>query len=203
MKLTPFIDKLFDKAKNADFEDFEIFYAGGRSFRVRIFEGNVDEYSVNKTYGISFRGLSGGKMGYSYTEAFDDEAIDMLIRHAQKNAEIIENEDKQFIFAGSGSYSEVNAYNEALDAVSAKEKIATALRLEQLAKNSHPAITSVATTVIQSGSGRIKIKNSKGMDLSFEDNFLLCYTVPIAQKGEKKMDGTEFQMVRDFTELDP
>ena len=202
MNVNLFVDKLFDKAKNSGFEDFEIYYSGGRSFRVKIFEGKVDEYSVNKTYGISFRGLNGGKMGYAYTEAFDDEAIDMLIRHALQNAAIIENEDKQFIFAGSQSYSEVDAYNEALDNVTAKDKIEAALRLEQLAKNSHPAITSVATTIMQSGSGKIKIKNSKGLDLAFGDNFLFCYTVPIAQKGEKKVDGGEFQMVRDFSELD-
>jgi len=201
MKLNPFIDKLFDSAQRSDFEDFEIYYSGGRSFRVKIFEGKVDEYSVNKTYGVSFRGLYKGKMGYSYTEAFDDTAIDMLIKNALENAQIIESEDKQFIFAGSEKYSEVSAYNEPLDDVRAKEKIKTALKLEKMAKDGHPEISSVATTVVQSGSGKIRIKNSKGLDLEFQDNLLFCYTIPIAKKGEKMVDGAEFQMVRDMSEL--
>ncbi len=202
MNLNLFMDKLFEAAKKSDFEDFEIYYSGGRSFMVRVYEGKVDEYSVNKTYGISFRALLNGKMGYSYTEAFDDESIDYLINKATQNAQIIENEDKQFIFAGSEKYSEVVAYNEALDDVPAKEKIKIALELEELAKNGHPSISSVATTILQSGSGKIKIKNSKGLDLSFEDNMLFCYVVPIAKSGEKMVDGAEFQLVTDMSELD-
>ena len=202
MNLNLFMDKLFDRAKTADFEDFEIYYSGGRSFRVKIFEGKVDEYSVNKTYGISFRGLHKGKMGYSYTEAFDDDAIDMLIKNALENAQIIENEDKQFIFAGSESYSEVSAYNPTLDEVRAKDKIKMALRLEELARNGHPLITSVASTVMQSGSGKIKIKNSKGLDLVFEDNFIFCYVFPVAEKGDKKINGIEYQMAKDISEID-
>ncbi len=202
MNLNLFIDKLFEAAEKSDFKDFEIYYSGGRSFMVRIFEGKVDEYSVNKTYGISFRGLLDGKMGYSYTEAFDDESIEYLIKKATQNAQIIENEDKQFIFGGSEKYSEVIAYNEELDKVRAKDKIKIALKLEELAKNAHPSITSVATTIVQSGSGKIKIKNSKGLDLTFQDNMMFCYVVPVAQKGEKKVDGAEFQLISDISELD-
>ena len=202
MKLNPFIDKLFEKASQSDFEDFEIYYSGGRSFRAKIFEGKVDEYSVNRTYGVSFRGLHQGKMGYSYTEAFDDGAIDMLIKNAIENAQIIENEDKQFIFAGSKSYSGIEAYNEELDAVRAKEKIKAALALERAAKSGHPSIQSVATTVMQSGSGKMRIKNSKGLDLTFQDNLIFCYVVPIAKDGEKMVDGAAFQIERDFSKLD-
>lgn len=202
MNINLFIDKLFEEAKKSEFTDFEVYYSGGDSFRVKVFEGKVDDYSVNTTYGISFRGLYNGKMGYSYTEAFDDDACTMLIENAMQNAKIIENEDKQFIFSGSKSYNEVNAYNKELDNVGAKEKIEAALSLEKLAKNGHPAIDSVAHTLIQSGSGEIKIKNSKGLDLSFKDNLLFSYVIPVAKKGEKRVDGSAYQIVRDFTELD-
>ena len=84
----------------------------------------------------------------------------------------------------------------------AKEKIKVALKLEEAAKNGHPSIQSVATTVMQSGSGKMRIKNSKGLDLTFQDNLVFCYVVPIAKDGEKMVDGVAFQIERDFSKLD-
>lgn len=202
MNINLFIDKLFIEAKKSDFNDFEVYYSGGDSFVVKIFEGKVNDYRVNTSHGISFRGLFKGKMGYSYTEAFDDDAIGMLIDNAMENAQVIENEDKQFIFAGSDSYENVISFNNSLEKVGVQEKIDTALALEKLAKEGHKAIDSVAHTVLQSGSGEIKIKNSKGLDLSFKDNLLFCYVVPIAKSGDKMVDGSSYQIVRDFKDLD-
>ncbi|MCK5128467.1 MAG: TldD/PmbA family protein [Clostridiales bacterium] len=202
MNINSFIDKLFERASASDFTDFEVFYSSGDSFHVKVFEGKVDDYSVNTSYGISFRGIYNGKMGYSYTEAFDDDAYDMLIDNAMQNAKVIENEDKQFIFAGSKSYQELDMYNKELDEVSIREKINAALKLEKLTKSGHPAIDSVANTVIQSGSGDVRIKNSKGLDLSFKNNLLFCYVVAIAKQGDKMIDGSGYQIVKDFSKLD-
>ncbi len=202
MNINIFIDKLFIEAEKSDFTDFEVYYSGGESFKVRVFEGKVKEYSVNTSLGISFRGIYNGKIGYSFTEAFDEDACQMLIDDAMQNARIIENEDKQFIFEGSSAYADVSAYNDALEKVSVQDKINAALTLEKLAKEGHEAIDSVAYTLIQSSSGEIKIKNSKGLDLAFKDNLLFCYVAPVAKSGDKKVDGSSYQIVRDFSKLD-
>jgi PmbA protein len=202
MNINSFIEKLFEEAKKSEFTDFEVYYAGGDSFHVRIFEGKVNDYSVNTSYGISFRGMLDGKMGYSFTEAFDEDAVKMLIDNALENARIIENDDKQFIYEGSDSYQEMDVYNYGLDEVTPQQKIDAALELEKYAKEGDKSIDSVAYTVMQSGSGEVRIKNSKGLDLSFKDNLLFTYVVPVAKKGDKMVDGSAYEIVTDFSKLD-
>jgi PmbA protein len=119
-------------------------------------------------------------MGYSYTEAFDDDAVAMLVSRAIGNAEVHEDDDPQFIFAGSPQYATVDAFSPALNALGAPEKIAMVKALEAEAMASSPSIRSVQyCTVTQSG-GRIRLKNSKGLDLQFRSNSMAAYLMAIA-----------------------
>ena len=84
MNIRDFAEKLFAKAKEAGFTEYEIYYVDGDSFKVTIYQSEIDQYSLNTHKGLSFRGLYNGKMGYSYTEVLDDYALDMLIKKPRK-----------------------------------------------------------------------------------------------------------------------
>ena len=47
------------------------------------------------------------KIGYSYTEILDEEAIDMLVNKAKENVLAIESDDIQFIYDGDKEYKDV------------------------------------------------------------------------------------------------
>ena len=201
MNVDQFIAELFAEAKKAGFTDYEAYYSGGSSFQCMVFEGEVSDYSVNSTAGLSFRGLLSGKMGYAYTEVLDSDAVRMLVHNARENAGIIENEDKQFIFEGSPEYQKVDVFNPALEEVSAKDKIDMALSLERKAKNADPRIETVGYCLVQSGEGESVIRNSKGLNLSHRDNVLIAFVEPVAKKGDKMVDGTAYRITRDFSEI--
>ena len=93
----------------------EAYYTDGDSFRVMVNQGQVGEYKVNTSCGLSFRAKINGQIGYSYTQAFDDAAIDMLINQVKENAGILEAKDEQFIFKGSSKYAELDTYIKKLD----------------------------------------------------------------------------------------
>ena len=57
---------------------------------------------------MSFRGKLGDRIGYSYTEILDEDAIDMLINKAKENVLAIESEDIQFIYDGDKDYEDIN-----------------------------------------------------------------------------------------------
>ena len=60
---------------------------------------------------ISFRGKLGDRIGYSYTEILDEDAIDMLVNKARENVLAIENEDIQFIYDGDKAVSYTHLVN--------------------------------------------------------------------------------------------
>ena len=56
MEFQSFKDKLFKKALNNGFDECEIYYVNRDSLSIKIYEGQVDSYNLNKTFGLSFRG---------------------------------------------------------------------------------------------------------------------------------------------------
>jgi PmbA protein len=189
MESKTFIEKLFERAKAAGLSEYEVYYREGSSFRAGVFEGEIDNYDVNTSAGLSFRTLRGGKMGYAYTEAFDDDAISMLIERASGNAAVVENEDPEFIFGGSRNYANVESFSEEIEAVGAAEKIEMVKKLEAEAKGYSEAIRSVNYCTVLSGSGGIRLTNSKGLDLSFRSNYMAAYLMAIAADGDGTTTG--------------
>ena len=74
-EINNFIDRLLEKAKQEGLNESEAFYTEGDSFRVMVNDGQVVEYKVNTSNGLSFRAKINGQIGYSYTQAFDGDVV--------------------------------------------------------------------------------------------------------------------------------
>ena len=202
MDIKDFRDKLFERAKKEGFSDYEIYYISGDSFRVTIFEGEIDQYSVNTDKGLSFRGLFNGKMGYSYTEILDDEALTMLIKNAKENALAIEDEDIEIIYGEKEAYAKVESFNEELEKVEASRKIDLALQLEKDAKNQSEKVKSIDDCIVASGKDERYISNSKGLDLSHKSNIIYALVSAVAEEEGKLNTAYSFKVTNDIEEID-
>ena len=115
MELNLFVEKLFKKAKDSGFSEYEVYYVDRESLSISVYKSEVEKYNVNNSAGLSFRGKLGDRIGYSYTEILDEYAIDMLVNKAKENVLAIESEDVQFIYDGDKEYkyteTEVNKLN--------------------------------------------------------------------------------------------
>ena len=134
MELKEFIDKLFEEAKNNGFNEYEVYYVDRESLSINVYKEEVEKYNLTTSYGLSFRGKINEKIGYSYTEILDEDAIKMLVKNAKESALTIENEDIQFIYEGDKEYAEVSTYYEALENLPADKLIDLALSMEKEAK---------------------------------------------------------------------
>ena len=202
MDIKKFRDILFQRAKEEGFTDYEIYFVNGDSFRVSIYEGEIDQYSVNTDIGLSFRGLFDGKMGYSYTEILDDEALEMLIKSAKENALAIEDEDVEIIYGEKNTYSNVDSYNEELEKVDASKKIDLAMKLEKEAKEQSDKVKSIDDCVVASGKGERYISNSKGLDLSHISNMVYALVSAVVEEDGKVNTAYSFKATYDFNEID-
>ena len=61
MNLRPMIDKLFAEGKKQGMKDMETYYGGGSSLNLKVFEKELDGYSLSESEGLSFRGVYNGK----------------------------------------------------------------------------------------------------------------------------------------------
>lgn len=203
MNFLEFKNLLFEKSKIAGFNECEIYFSDGESISISVYEGEVEKYNLAKSFGLSFRGKIGGKMGYSYTEILDEAAVDMLINSAKNSANLIENDDETFIYGGDKIYSEVKTYSEELENVNPGEMIDLALDLEKEAKNYCDKVVNINGCKISYSSSNYGIYNSKGLELTNKDNILTSYVVPVVQDESGKNDGVGYVVASSLDEVKP
>ena len=203
MEFTKFKDLLFKKAKSEGFEDCEIYFTNRESLSISVYDQEVEKYNLNKTFGLSFRGMINGKMGYSFTEIIDEDAIDMLVKNAKDIAMVIESEDVQFIYEGDKEYADVNSYSTELENIDTEKLIDIAMNMEKEAKNYSDKVDNVSGCSIAYSNSNYGIYNTKGLALNNKMNLLSAYVAPVVKDGENKFNGAGYSIAYSVDELDP
>ncbi|MEO2508666.1 TldD/PmbA family protein [Clostridium paraputrificum] len=203
MEFREFKEKLFNRAKNEGFQECEIYFVNRESLNITVYEEEVEKYNLNKTFGLSFRGKIQEKMGYSYTEIMDEEAIEMLVKNAKDGAKTVESEDIQFIYEGDKEYEEVKTYSEDLESVKPSELIDIALNMEKEAKQLSDKVVNLGGCSVGYGTSSYGIYNTKGLELSNKTNLLTAYVVPIVEESGEKYDGTGYVTANSLKEVNP
>lgn len=202
MTIDQFIQALLDEALKAGIEAAEIYLSSGDRFKAMCVKGEITNYTVNATRGLSLRGLYQGKMGYAATEAFDEAAVAQLVEAVKESASLTEDEDVQEIYPGDKEYPKADNYNPALDQVDEGRKLALIQEIEKKALALDERITALNYNMISTSSGETRIVNSYGLNLSHRDNMAVCYISATAKEGDRVATGSGFKVTRNFEEMD-
>ncbi|KMT20841.1 TldD/PmbA family protein [Clostridium cylindrosporum] len=200
MNIKDFSNKLFSKGKELGFEEMEIYYVDSDSFEVKVYSEEIDSYSVNTSRGLSFRGIIDGKMGYSFTEKFEEEDIEYLVISAKNNIEEVEIKGEEFIFEGSSDYHK--PFESKYKEVDTEKKIKNVIDLEKLGSSIDKRIESVQHCILQTAKGSRRIINTKGLDLEDSSGICIAYLSLVAKDGEDVKSGSSFKMVESYNDLE-
>lgn len=203
MELNLFVKELFSKAQEEGFSEYEVYYVDRESLSISVYKEEVEKYNLNNSAGLSFRGKFGDRIGYSYTEILDEDAIEMLVKKAKENVLAIENNDIQFIYEGDKEYKEISTYHEELEDIPADKLINIAISMEKEAKKYCNKVESFSGCSVSYGSGKYGIINSKGLNLSNKSNLLTAYVVPIVKDLDKMYDGCGYVVAKSLNDVKP
>ncbi|MFV0504012.1 MAG: TldD/PmbA family protein [Lachnospirales bacterium] len=198
-----FIKKLFIKAKENGFTEYEAYYVKGKSFSVNIFKGEIYQYKNSDSQGIGFRGIYNGKMSYSYSEEVSEGVIDVLIENAIINNEILEVEEKEEIFKDfkKVKYNTINSYNEALNNTTVEEKIEIAKEIEKICLEDS-RVKSVNSSVVGSSESYLLLANSAGLLKEEVSNLGYAYAYLEMADGADTRVAIDTWLGNDFKDLD-
>lgn len=203
MELNLFVKELFSKAQEEGFSEYEVYYVDRESLSISVYKEEVEKYNLNNSAGLSFRGKFGDRIGYSYTEILDEDAIEMLVKKAKENVLAIENNDIQFIYEGDKEYKEISTYHEELEDIPADKLINIAISMEKEAKKYCNKVESFSGCSVSYSSGKYGIINSKGLNLSNKSNLLTAYVVPIVKDLDKMYDGCGYVVAKSLNDFKP
>ncbi|MPM51692.1 Metalloprotease PmbA [bioreactor metagenome] len=197
------IDKIFAEGKKQGINDMEVFYSAGSSLSLKVFQKELDGYSLSESEGLGLRGMYNSKMGYSYTEKVDETSIDLLVKNVKENATVIDSDDEEYIFEGSKEYKKVDTFNPKLEEVEEAEKIKFVKQLEEEAFKIDNRIQSVETCVYGDGYGETIMSNTKGLYLHDKSNIAYTYVVVVAKENEDIKTGMAYRTGNDFSKFNP
>ncbi len=188
---------IFDYAENK-VDDIEILLNMNTAFSVRIHEQNVEAFNYADSKGIGVRILKDGKVGYSYTEKFDEDTFRMIVKEAIENSRFIDTD----WMISMKNYPEIGdnleCYSEELDKITVNEKVSFAKDLEIHAKAFDERIENVPYAVYGDGKTFTRIANSRGLDKEDKQNFAFATAGVLASDGKDKRMGMDFFIGRDF-----
>ena len=204
MDIQKFKDELFAAAQAAGLEEYELYSKRDTSFGVNIFEGEIDEYANEQSFGVCFRGKVDGKMGYAFSEKIDHGVIAFLVDGVVQNAAVIEDPEEEYIYGGDPVYPEVVCSNPALSAVGAGDKIAAAMAIEQAAKATDPRVENVPYCFVGSGEIEIAIANSRGLNVQAMSNYIVGMAeTQVSGENQQVKTAFDIHMGLDFDKLSP
>ena len=196
MEIREFQTKLFARGQEAGFADMEVYYQADRDLSVKVFKGEIDSYTIEERGGLSFRGVFGGMMGYSFTEKLDADSIDLLLKEARENAEIIESEDREELFGGSERYAEFNS-SEQVANISPDALIEAARTMERVALEADPRVDLVNYCMVVKSVNELSIFNTKGLDCNFKRASAICYVSVVAKEAGDITSAVEYSFTLD------
>lgn len=200
MTQNTFIQDLLAAAQKAGIGQAEVYFQQAESMRVFAYEGAVSDYTVHTTDGLSLRGLVNGKMGTAYTEALDDAATQMLVNSVLESAALINDEDEQFIFAGSQAYEMVDCSG---DPGTPEERIDFALEVERIARSLDPRVKQLGDfTGLDTIRETVRIVNTNGLDLTHTADMCVGFADAIAREGERAATNFSYQTGYSLSALD-
>lgn len=202
MKFEKMIPQLLNQAKEAGIEVAEAYYVLGDNFSASSKNEEITQYAVSSTYGLSFRGIYQGKMGYASTQAMDEGTIEELINGVKESAQLNESTEEESIYPGEKSYPTVDTFEPKLEEVTEKEKLSILINMEKAAKSVDKAIEQVADNTVLTNSSQIGIANSFGLDINFKQNIAGGYTGPVARKDGQVVMGWGIGFGKDFSQID-
>jgi len=203
MDLNNFKSVLFEKAKQAGFENAEIFFSRSAIYELRIFEKEIASFENTDLSGVSFRGVIDGTMGYSFSERIDLDVIDFLIKNAKEHAAVNESPESQFLYKGDSDYENLSLFNEELTALTPEQKENDAKRMETAAYAADSRVKSVDSCVFSLGESETFISNTLGLDLKSHSSLYIAYAVArIEENGEVKV-GSDYIVSNDYKKFNP
>ena len=181
------INELLKRSKDYGFDEAEVMVMSDKNFETTVYKNEIDKYSISENFGLSFRGLKNGVMGYSYTEKIDEKSISMLLENAMNNLKNIDSEDKEFLFSNDNGieYIEVNQYNKSLNDISNDRKIEILKDMEKTAFSYDKRVKSINYCMFENGENSLIIKNTLGLDLYEKSNMAFCFLNVGVKEGEE------------------
>ncbi len=175
-------------------EGVEVYVSRGTETEVQVYEGEVESLSSATSAGAGIRVVSGGRQGFAYSGALDEDVLVATLDEARSNAQFSSPEPWVGLPEPDGAEPvALDLWRDELAAWPTQRKVDTALDLEREVRAGDPRIRLVESARWGDSSSEMAVASSLGVLAA--DRSTACYLSAFAVAGE----GTESKVAHGYT----
>lgn len=193
--------QFFELAEAAGIEAAEADYYASTSTEINVFQGVVDQFSVDDGARIVARGIVNGKFGAASTERIDSKTPGQLVEQIVENARVNEDDQPAIIFEGSPKYRRKSLFKKALAESDAQDKIDLLVDIEKRLLAYDERITVQTVSYADQESQHVK-RNSYGLNLRSKSNYFYIYAAILVKEGDDVKNYYKIHLDNDLNSLD-
>jgi len=193
-------DKIVAQAQAG--EQVEAYVSRGQETSVRVYEGEVEQFTSAQSEGIGIRVIRNGRTGFAYAGTLDPASVDEVLSEARDNVEFGTPDEWAALATPDGvPVQPIDLWNEALAAYGTQSKISLAQQLERLTLAADSRIR-VEEANYADGSGEVAVASTTGIRTSGRENGCYVSIGTLADDGPETHTGFGFAVGRNPEGLD-
>jgi len=179
--------------------DLEVLATNQSKLTIQAQNGAMSDVNMASSGGIGLRVVTGGRVGYAYSEELTEDALNWTLDEAIGNAEL--QEQGQATLPAGGALGRHELVDEGLSA-SLQEKKDTAIKVErQLAQDKR--VQAVQYAGYAERRSEVEIGSTKGVDGAYRVGYASLFSALVMREGDSVKQGYEGEAKREFHQLDP
>lgn len=208
-KLIESVKKVALMIEKSDIDEYEIYASKLVDKEIEVFNESVESLSHSDSNGIGIRVFKDKRVGYAWTNSFDENKILDCIEKAILNAKITKADELNGLpHTYESKYSSNNAdilknlFDESFFDISIEEKIERTKNLERIAKKKDKRISGVDSLNYSDAFSEVAIFNSNGFEGEYKETNSFIFLSVIARDGEDTSTGFSFDYKRSLKNFD-
>lgn len=203
MNIETFIDEIVKNCDERGLKKYQIIYSQSESDSLSVFEQKVLKNSSSNSLSLSIAVIINGKVGKFSTNRFNEDDVNMIVKNAIMNAEVINNEDEAFFYDGSGDYVECKPYSPIISELDKLDKLEYLKQLENKAYELDSRVNKVISAAYSFSKSFFIMRNSLGLNLKKENVSAFSSLYLSVKKDEETKTYSNFVDFRELKEFNP
>ncbi|MBU8922024.1 MAG: TldD/PmbA family protein [Bacteroidales bacterium] len=195
------ISRVLDLAARTGFE-CEVYGESIERFQVEVYRGKVETIDRSSDEGMGIRLVTGGRMGYAFTNGTDMESIEFAFEEAKNNAICSTLEDIDVLADDPGDPIPDGPVSFFLDKGNSADKTEKVIEMEQAAMDFDGTIVNTEGAGYSEVSGEVFIASTRGFERSEKRGLCSCSMSAVAKKGSEIRSGWHYCQSPDVRLLD-
>lgn len=193
--------KFFELAELKNIKPSEVKIYTSSNFEVSIFQQEIDSYSISSSTSIQARGIYNDNMGFASCNKLDNNIYENLTNNIITAGNLLETDNKEYIFEGSKKYKKVKTFNKELNEISKDTFSNLLFEIEKKLYEFDKRICNVEVSFQLKNTTR-KIYNSYGLRLSNNSNYFVLVAQLNAKVNNETVSDYDLFLDNDFSKFD-